>query len=87
MGHECEAGEPHCFTAVSHFDAWITENSGVVPSASDSNSTKNSTAPGNSTPPGISTTQGNSNSGAREEKMKKILDLVKDLLAKILPSK
>ena len=86
MGHQCEAGEPHCFTAVSHFDVWITENSGVVPSASDSNSTENftaapgnSTPPGNSIPPGNSTRPGNSNS--------KILDLVKDLLAKIMPRK
>ena len=86
MGHVCEAGKPHCFTAVSHFDAWITKNSGVVPSASNSNSTDSSTTPnpGSSTAPNpnSSTTEANANSDAGEKKMKRILDLVKDLLAR-----
>ena len=41
---------------MGHFDAWITENWGVVPSASDSNSTESSTPSGNPDASGTSTT-------------------------------
>ena len=74
MGHVCEAGAPHCFTAVSHFDEWITENTGV-PSASESNSTENSTAPSKS------------KSGAEEGKLGTILDLLKKFFATIASRK